>query len=256
MIRFMRILLIAFALGQLALGLLLWLAPGFFYDEIGPYLPRNDHYMADIATFYLALGAVALVAVAARELARPVLTLALVEYALRSLNHLIDIGESDPSWLGPANFASLLLTALLLGWMLRQRERGGVVRVFLAGASGAIGRPLVPKLIAAGHEVTGMTRSEARAGEIRADGAAAAVVDVFDADALRAAMTAASPEVVIHQLTALPERMDFRKKDLYTLTNRLRTEGTRNCWTAPARPGRAGSSRRASPSRTGTTARS
>ena len=102
------------------------------------------------------------------------------------------------------------------------------MRVFLAGASGAIGRPLVPKLIAAGHEVTGMTRSEGRAEEIRAQGAEAAVVDVFDADALRAGMAAASPEVVIHQLTALPERMNFRKQDLYTLTNRLRTEGTRN----------------------------
>src|SRR5215210_469524 len=102
------------------------------------------------------------------------------------------------------------------------------MRVFVAGASGAIGRPLVPKLIAAGHEVTGMTRSEARAEEVRAAGADAAVVDVFDADALRAAMSAASPEVVIHQLTSLPDRMDFRKKDLYALTNRLRTEGTRN----------------------------
>ena len=49
----------------------------------------------------------------------PVLALALIQYGLHSLNHLIDIGESDPSWLGPANFASLLLTALLLGWMLR-----------------------------------------------------------------------------------------------------------------------------------------
>src|SRR5215210_1522620 len=102
------------------------------------------------------------------------------------------------------------------------------MRVFVAGASGAIGRPLVAKLIAAGHEVTGMTRSEARAEEIRAAGAEAAAVDVFDADALRAAMRAASPEVVVHQLTSLPDRMDFRKKDLYTLTNRLRTEGTRN----------------------------
>ena len=122
MIRFMRILLIAFALGQLLLGLLLWLAPGFFYDEIGPYPPRNDHYMADIATFYLALGAVALVAVRRASWRVPVLTLAFVQYALHSLNHLIDIGESDPSWLGPANFASLLLTALLLGWMLRHES--------------------------------------------------------------------------------------------------------------------------------------
>jgi hypothetical protein len=115
----MRLILIAFALGQLLLGLLLWLAPGFFFDEIGPYPPRNDHYMADLATFYLALGAVALVAVRRPSWRVPVLAFALVHYALHSLNHLIDIGEADPSWLGPANFASLLLTTLLLGWMLR-----------------------------------------------------------------------------------------------------------------------------------------
>ena len=102
------------------------------------------------------------------------------------------------------------------------------MRVFLAGATGAIGRPLVPKLIAAGHELTGMTRSEARAEEIRATGAAAAMVDVFDADALGAAVAAASPEVVIHELTALPDRLDFRKDDTYAPTNRVRTEGTRN----------------------------
>jgi uncharacterized membrane protein len=122
MIQYMRILLIVFALGQLVLGLLLWLAPGFFYEEIGPYGPRNDHYMADIATFYLALGAAALVAVRRPSWRVAVLALALVQYALHSLNHLIDIGESDPSWLGPANFASLLLTALLLGWMLRRES--------------------------------------------------------------------------------------------------------------------------------------
>jgi nucleoside-diphosphate-sugar epimerase len=102
------------------------------------------------------------------------------------------------------------------------------VRVFVAGASGAIGRPLVPRLIAAGHEVTGMTRSEARAEDVRAAGARATVVDVFDADALETAMSEAAPEVVVHQLTSLPERMNFRDKALYTGTNRLRTEGTRN----------------------------
>jgi nucleoside-diphosphate-sugar epimerase len=102
------------------------------------------------------------------------------------------------------------------------------MRVFVAGASGAIGRPLVPKLLAAGHEVTGMTRSEARAEEVRRAGADAAVVDVFDADALRVAVEEARAEVVVHELTALPDRMDFRKKDLYEPTNRVRTEGTRN----------------------------
>ena len=119
----MRPLLIVFGAAQVLLGLLLWLTPGFFYDEIGPYPPRNDHYMADVATFYLALGAVALMSVSRERWRVPVLTLALIQYALHSLNHLIDIGGSEPGWLGPANFVSLLTTTVLLGWMLtRERE--------------------------------------------------------------------------------------------------------------------------------------
>ncbi len=102
------------------------------------------------------------------------------------------------------------------------------MRVFVAGASGAIGRPLVPKLVAAGHEVTGMTRSQASAEAIRAAGAQAAVVDAFDAEALSAAVQDAGAEAVVHQLTALPERFDFKDPKLYDATNRLRGEGTRN----------------------------
>jgi 2-alkyl-3-oxoalkanoate reductase len=101
------------------------------------------------------------------------------------------------------------------------------MRVFLAGASGVIGRTLVPKLVAAGHELTGTTRSEERAQAIRAAGAHAAVVDVFDADRLREAVARARPEVLIHELTSLPDRLDFRKKGIYEPTNRVRTEGTR-----------------------------
>lgn len=102
------------------------------------------------------------------------------------------------------------------------------MRVFVAGATGAIGRPLLPKLVAAGHEVTGMARSEPKAAQVRGAGARAAVVDVFDSDALGAAMREASPDVVVHQLTALPKRLNFRKKGVYDATNRLRGEGTRN----------------------------
>jgi 2-alkyl-3-oxoalkanoate reductase len=102
------------------------------------------------------------------------------------------------------------------------------MRVFLAGASGAIGRPLVPRLLAAGHELTGMTRSEEHAEQIRAAGARAAVVDCFDREALRAAVSEAGAEVVLHELTALPERINFRDKQLYSATNRVRGEGTRN----------------------------
>jgi 2-alkyl-3-oxoalkanoate reductase len=102
------------------------------------------------------------------------------------------------------------------------------VRVFVAGATGAMGRPLVPKLVAAGHEVTGMTRSESKTEAVRRAGARAVVVDAFDVDSLRAAVVEARPEVIVHELTALPDRIDFRKADTYAATNRVRTEGTRN----------------------------
>ncbi len=101
------------------------------------------------------------------------------------------------------------------------------MRVFVAGASGAIGRCLVPQLLEAGHEVIGMTRSEGAAQQIRTRGAAAIVCDVFDRTRLRSALHDAAPDVVVHQLTALPKDYDIRKID-YEPTNRLRTEGTRN----------------------------
>jgi len=116
----MRLLLIAFAAVQLITGLVLWITPGFFYDEIGPFGARNDHYMGDVATWYLALGGALLVTVRRESWRVPVLALALGQYVLHSVNHLVDIGEADPSWLGPADFVSLTLGAVLLAWMLRQ----------------------------------------------------------------------------------------------------------------------------------------
>ena len=100
------------------------------------------------------------------------------------------------------------------------------MRVFVAGATGAIGRPLVAQLIAAGHEVTGMTRSEARAEGIRHAGAAAVVADALDADGVRRAIAGAEPEAVVHQLTDLPQEFGMRQR--LGETSRLRTEGTRN----------------------------
>ena len=80
------------------------------------------------------------------------------------------------------------------------------MRIFLAGAAGAIGRRLVPLLLGAGHEVTGTTRSGATATELARAGVVPAVLDVFDAPALMAAVGAAKPAVVIHQLTDLPRQ--------------------------------------------------
>ncbi len=101
------------------------------------------------------------------------------------------------------------------------------MRVFLAGATGVIGSQLVPQLVAAGHEVTAMTRSVLRAAQLEAAGADPVVCDVFDADGVRAAMAAAPPQVVIHQLTSLPPRLDWNDPNLFDENNRVRTEGTR-----------------------------
>jgi nucleoside-diphosphate-sugar epimerase len=101
------------------------------------------------------------------------------------------------------------------------------LRIFLAGATGTLGRRLVPRLVERGHHVTGTTRS--RAGELQALGAEPVVLEPLDAAAVRAAVIAAEPDVVVHQLTALSGLGLARNFDkLFATTNRLRTEGTDN----------------------------
>jgi nucleoside-diphosphate-sugar epimerase len=103
------------------------------------------------------------------------------------------------------------------------------MRVFIAGATGAIGRRLVPLALRAGHSVTGMTRSAERAAALRASGAEPAVADALDRAATVKAVADASPEIVVHELTALSSFADFRRFEReFQQTNRLRTEGTRN----------------------------
>lgn len=97
------------------------------------------------------------------------------------------------------------------------------MKVFVAGAMGAVGRPLTAQLVAAGHEVVGTTRSPAKADAIRAAGAQPVVLDAFDRDAVRSAIAAAQPEVVVHQLTDLPASPD-PKAMAASATNRLRRE--------------------------------
>lgn len=118
----MKALLALFGAAQVVLGLLLWITPGFFFDEIGPYGVRNDHYMGDLATWYLALGVATFVALRHASWRVPVLALAFIQYALHSFNHLLDIGHAHPHWLGPANFVSLVLTTVLLAWMVSEQR--------------------------------------------------------------------------------------------------------------------------------------
>ena len=103
------------------------------------------------------------------------------------------------------------------------------MRIFLAGASGAVGRRLIPLLLADGHSVTGTTRSAAKAAELEAHGVTLVVLDVFDAGALRDAVVNSRPEVVIHQLTDLPQVLDPEQMAASRQRNtRLRVEGTAN----------------------------
>jgi nucleoside-diphosphate-sugar epimerase len=103
------------------------------------------------------------------------------------------------------------------------------MRVFLAGASGAIGRRLVPLLLGAGHQVTGTTRYAETARILERAGVVPAVVDVFDASVLTAAVLAAQPVVIIHQLTDLPREFDEAQVVASGPKNaRIRSEGTRN----------------------------
>ncbi|TSE00207.1 NAD(P)-dependent oxidoreductase [Mesorhizobium intechi] len=102
-------------------------------------------------------------------------------------------------------------------------------RIFLAGASGAIGQRLIPQLLAAGHQVTGTTRNADKAATLRALGAEPVVVDVFDAETLLLAMLAAKPDIVVHQLTDLPPGLDPSRMGEAVVRNaRIRDEGTRN----------------------------
>jgi nucleoside-diphosphate-sugar epimerase len=99
------------------------------------------------------------------------------------------------------------------------------MRVFVAGATGAIGRQLVPRLVSAGHEVHGMTRSDSKRSMLSGLGATPVVADALDPDQVAEAVRRARPDVIVHQLTALAGVMSYSERDAAP-TNRLRTEGT------------------------------
>jgi nucleoside-diphosphate-sugar epimerase len=101
------------------------------------------------------------------------------------------------------------------------------LRIFLAGGSGVIGRRIIPLLAGDGHVVAGMTRSPGKAAELEALGAEPVVCDVFDAGALRAAVAAFAPDLVMHQLTDLPDA-EAQIPEHGARNDRIRSEGTRN----------------------------
>ncbi|HEX2084989.1 MAG TPA: NAD(P)-dependent oxidoreductase [Solirubrobacteraceae bacterium] len=103
------------------------------------------------------------------------------------------------------------------------------MKIFVAGATGAVGRTLIPQLVQHGHEVVGTTRTPGKADALRALGAEGVVLDGLDRDAVVRAVTAARPDAIVHQMTALSGLSDLRRfEQAFAATNRLRTEGTDN----------------------------
>ena len=112
------------------------------------------------------------------------------------------------------------------------------MRVFVTGATGALGRHLVPGLVAAGHEVTATTRTPGKVAQLREAGAEPVVVDGLDRETVIAAVRAAAPEVIVHEMTALGDMRNLRKFDqVFAVTNELRTRGTDNLLAAGAQAG-------------------
>jgi hypothetical protein len=115
----MRAGLIALAVTNLVLGLWLAFAPGAFYDALANFGARDDHFLRDNAMFYLAAAPTLALAVSRPSWRAPVLAVVGLQYGLHAINHLVDIGDADPSWVGPFDFVSLALGAALIFVMLR-----------------------------------------------------------------------------------------------------------------------------------------
>ena len=112
------------------------------------------------------------------------------------------------------------------------------MRVFVTGATGALGRHLVPALVAEGHDVTATTRTAAKAGGLREAGATPVILDGLDRDAVIAEVLVASPDVIVHEMTALASMRSLRQPDkVFAVTNALRTQGTDNLLAAAAQAG-------------------
>jgi peptidoglycan/LPS O-acetylase OafA/YrhL len=121
---------------HVALGLLMAIAPGTFFEKAGPFGTKNVHYILDAASWELALGVVLLLSFNRIAWRAPVLGFAVLQSFLHTLNHLIDIDEADPEWVGYFDFFALALGTALLAWLFRsalahqhvgpERGEGGV----------------------------------------------------------------------------------------------------------------------------------
>jgi hypothetical protein len=110
----LRTILLVAAIYHLLLGALMFFAPGAFYDSLGKFPPENHHYIKDVATFYIALGAALFVSVRRRSWRVPLLVFAMLEYAIHAVNHLVDVNQATSAFTAWFDFFSLALITLIL----------------------------------------------------------------------------------------------------------------------------------------------
>lgn len=115
-----------FAVYHLALAAFMALAPDAFYTAVGPFGAYNDHYIRDLASYNAAIAAALAVALVRVSWRVPVLALVTLQFALHTLNHLLDVHRADPAWIGWFDFISLTAATLLLAWLLRAARRPAV----------------------------------------------------------------------------------------------------------------------------------
>lgn len=118
----MRNLLLFLGIYHLGLGLLMMFAPGTFFEEFANYGVRNDHYIRDNATINLAFGVGLLLAMGRPGWRAPILAVVGLQYAFHVINHVFDIGDTDPGWQGPFAVVSLAALGTLIVWLWRRAE--------------------------------------------------------------------------------------------------------------------------------------
>jgi hypothetical protein len=114
---------LVYSIYQLVLGLVMILAPGWFFRNVGPFGPRNDHYTRDNATMSIAFGVVGLTALRRPSWRLPVLAIFTVQAVAHAINHLYDIDRAHPKRDGPIDFALIAISAAVLGWLTWRSAR-------------------------------------------------------------------------------------------------------------------------------------
>ena len=115
--RHLRVIVAWIGVAQLAFGLWMAISPATFFDTVGGFGAENHHYVRDMSTVYLALGLALLVAARRPGWAAPVLLVAALQYGIHAVNHLLDVGEADPSWVGPFEVVTIAVGTAVLAYL-------------------------------------------------------------------------------------------------------------------------------------------